>query len=36
VIGGLTIIFSIFFLGVWRIKSSRLEASRDAVPVHPI
>jgi len=36
VIGGLTIILSLFFLGLWRIRSSRIEAGREAVPVHPV
>jgi drug/metabolite transporter (DMT)-like permease len=36
VIGGLTIILSLFFLGLWRIRSRRIEAGREAVPVHPV
>jgi drug/metabolite transporter (DMT)-like permease len=36
VLGGLTIILSLFFLGLWRIKSSRPHAERGTVPVHPV
>jgi drug/metabolite transporter (DMT)-like permease len=34
-IGGLTIMTSLFLLGLWRIRSSRLEPARTA-PVHPV
>ena len=36
VIGGLTIMLGLFFLSLWRIRSSRIEAGGGAVPVHPV
>jgi len=36
VIGGLTIMLSLCFLGLWRIRRSRPEAAHATVPVHPV
>ena len=36
VIGGLTIMLGLFLLSLWRIRNSRVETGRAAVPVHPI
>jgi drug/metabolite transporter (DMT)-like permease len=36
VIGGLTIMLGLFFLSLWRIRSSRIETARAAMPVHPV
>ena len=36
VIGGLTIMLGLLLLSLWRIRSSRIEAGRAALPVHPV
>lgn len=36
VIGGLTIVLSLCFLGLWRLRRNPPEAGRATVPVHPV